>query len=393
MRLRHHVRAAALVVAAAVPVTLHAQASLSATERSITRAVDAHNASALALLERIVDINSGTQNFAGVRKVGDVLRAQFDSLGFTTRWVDGAPFNRAGHLVAEHAGTGPKILLIGHLDTVFEPSSPFQTFEKLNDSTARGPGVIDMKGGDVIILSALRALKDAGALAPVNVTVVMNGDEEDAGRPLGAARKTLIDAAQGAAVAIGFEDGAGDPASAVVSRRGATSWTLRTGGKAGHASQIFHDDMGAGAVFEASRILNEFYVKLSSEPLLAFSPGLVLGGSAVAIDSTGSEGTASGKHNVISREVVVTGDMRTISPEQLARASQAMRDIVAKHLPLTSAEITFDDGYPPMAPSDGNRRLLALYDRASRDIGAGPVTGVDPARAGAADVSFIASSP
>ncbi|MDB4917486.1 MAG: peptidase [Gemmatimonadetes bacterium] len=382
---------AALALAASAHIATAQSPGLSATERTIVRAVDAHNAASLALLERIVNINSGTNNFAGVRNVGDVLRAQFDSLGFSTRWVDGAPFKRAGHLVAEHAGTGPKILLIGHLDTVFEPNSPFQKYEKLNDSTARGPGVIDMKGGDVIILAALRALKDANALAPMNVTVVMNGDEEDAGTPVSLARKTLIDAAQGAAVAMGFEDGAGDPASAVVSRRGATSWKLTTGGKAGHASQIFHDDMGAGAVFEASRILNEFYTKLSAEPLLAFSPGLVLGGSAISIDSSGDDGTASGKHNVISKEVVVTGDMRTISPEQLARVSQAMRDIVAKHLPLTTATITFDDGYPPMAPSDGNRRLLALYDRASRDVGSGPVAGVDPSRAGAADVSFIAS--
>ena len=383
---------AALIAVAFRPTASFAQTrNLSATERSIVRAVDAHNASSLALLERIVNINSGTQNFAGVRQVGDLLRAQFDSLGFTTRWVDGASFNRAGHLVAELRGAGPKLLLIGHLDTVFEPSSTFQRFERINDSTAMGPGVIDMKGGDVIILAALRAIKDAGALGPMNVTVVFDGDEEDAGHPVRVARQTLIDAARGATAAIGFEDGAGDPKTAVVSRRGATEWTLRTGGNAGHASQIFHADMGAGAVFEASRILNEFYTKLSSEPLLAFSPGLILGGSALTIDSTGSEGKASGKRNVISKEVVVTGDMRTISPEQLERTTKAMRDIVAKHLPLTTAEISFDDGYPPMAPSDGNRRLLALYDRASRDVGSGPVVGVDPSRAGAADVSFVAS--
>ena len=383
---------AALITVALRPTASFAQTpNLSATERSIVRAVDAHNASSLALLERIVNINSGTQNFAGVRQVGDLLRAQFDSLGFTTRWVDGASFNRAGHLVAEHRGAGPKLLLIGHLDTVFEPSSTFQRFERINDSTAKGPGVIDMKGGDVIILAALRAIKDAGALGPMNVTVVFDGDEEDAGHPVRVARQALIDAARGATAAIGFEDGAGDPKTAVVSRRGATEWTLRTGGNAGHASQIFHADMGAGAVFEASRILNEFYTRLSGEPLLAFSPGLILGGSALTIDSTGSEGNASGKRNVISKQVVVTGDMRTISPEQLERTSKAMRDIVAKHLPLTTAEISFDDGYPPMAPSDGNRRLLALYDRASRDVGSGPVVGVDPSRAGAADVSFVAS--
>jgi len=87
----------------------------------------------------------------------------------------------------------------------------------------------------------------------------------------------------------------------------------------------------------------------------------------------------------------VTGDMRTISPEQLAKTEGAMREIVSHHLPKTSGEITFDDGYPPMAPTDGNRRILTMYDRASRDLGFGAVTAVDPSKAGAADVAFIAN--
>ncbi|MEP7001582.1 MAG: M20/M25/M40 family metallo-hydrolase, partial [bacterium] len=365
--------------------------ALSHTEQSIVSAVDTHNAAALSLLEQIVNINSGTHNVAGVRQVADVLRPRFDALGFTTRWEDGAAFGRAGHLVAEHPGPGPKLLLIGHLDTVFESTSPFQKFERLDDSTARGPGIIDMKGGDVIILHALMALHDAGVLSRMNVVVVLDGDEEEAGHPVSAARRTLVDAAKGAVAALGFEDGAGDPKTAVVSRRGATSWTLRTGGNAGHASQIFNAEIGAGAVFEASRILNAFYTRLSGERYLAFSPGLVVGGSNLTLDSAGTNGTASGKRNVVSKEVVVTGDMRTVSPEQLTSTMAAMRAIVAEHLPGTTASITFDDGYPPMAPSAGNQRLLAMYDRASRDIGAGSVVGVDPSRAGAADVAFIAT--
>ena len=87
--------------------------------------------------------------------------------------MDGAAFHRAGHLVAEHPGPGPKLLLIGHLDTVFEPDNPFQKFERLDDSTARGPGVIDMKGGDVIIVYALRALKEAKQLDKMNITIVV----------------------------------------------------------------------------------------------------------------------------------------------------------------------------------------------------------------------------
>jgi glutamate carboxypeptidase len=365
-------------------------AAPSALESAVVRAVDAHNAEHLALLERVVNINSGTQNFAGVRQVGDVLRAQFDALGFRTRWVDGAAFKRAGHLVAEHPGPGPKLLLIGHLDTVFEPTSPFQKFERLDDSTARGPGIIDMKGGDVIIVAALRALKDAGALDKMNVVVVMHGDEEDSGAPLDLARKTLVDAAQGAAAAVGFEDGPGDPHVAVISRRGAGGWTLTVTGVPAHSSQIFKPEVGAGAVYETARILNGFYETLSKEPYLTFNPGVALGGTQVTVDTTGTVGSANGKSNVVAEHMTVTGDLRTLSPEQLAKAKRTMTEIVGRHLPRTDATITFDDGYPPMAPTDGNRRLLGLYDQVSRDLGFWPVGPVDPSRAGAADVSFVA---
>jgi glutamate carboxypeptidase len=365
-------------------------ATLTADERAVARAVDAENARTLALLQRIVDINSGTMNFAGVRRVADVLRGELDSLGFTTRWVDGTPFHRAGHLVAEHPAPGPKLLLIGHLDTVFEPSSPFQKFERLDDSTAHGPGVIDMKGGDVIIVAALRALKATGVLPKLNVTVVYDGDEEDAGTPLTEARRALIEAARGATAAIGFEDGPGDPHLAVISRRGDESWTLRTTGTPAHSSQIFQKEVGAGAVYEATRVLSEFYKQLSGERYLTFNPGLALGGTLVRLDSTGVTGAVEGKSNVVAEHMTVVGDLRTISPDQLARAKQTMQSIVAAHLPNTSGELTFDPGYPPMAPTAGNRRLLMLYDRLSRDLGLWPVTAVDPSKAGAADVSFVA---
>lgn len=354
-------------------------------------AVDTHNAAALALLISVVNMNSGSLNLAGVRKVGDVFRAQYDSLGFTTHWVDGSAFQRAGHLIAEHPGPGPKLLLIGHLDTVFEPDSPFQQFRMLNDSTATGPGVIDMKGGDVIALYALSALKQAGLLDRMNVTVVYNGDEEESGTPLSLARKSLIDAAKGATAALGFEDAAGDPRTAVISRRGDDGWTLRTTGVPAHSSQIFTPDVGAGAIYEAARILDQFYQKLSHEQYLTFNPGFALGGTDVRPDTSGTEGSAAGKTNVVAKEMFISGDLRTLTPEQLASSRETMREIVANHLPHTTAEIKFEDGYPPMAPTDGNRKLLSIYDRVSRDLGFGPVVAVDPSRAGAADISFVAN--
>jgi glutamate carboxypeptidase len=385
---------ASACVLLAAPALAHAQrpgTSLSATERALVKSVDAHNAAALALLIELVDINSGTMNFAGVRKVADVLAAHLDSLGFKTRWVDGAPFHRAGHLVAEHPGAGPKLLLIGHLDTVFEPDNPFQKFQRLDDSTAKGPGVIDMKGGDVIIVAALRALKEARALDRMNITIVFDGDEEESGAPLELSRATLREAAKGAAAALGFEDGSGDPATAMTARRGAGSWALTVAGTPSHSGQIFTPAVGAGAIFEASRVLNEFYTKLGHEQYLTFNPGVAVGGTAVKLDSTGTVGTAAGKDNVVAEHMRVTGDLRTISPEQFERAEKTMKEIVAASLPGTHSEITFETGYPPMAPTQGNRTLLAIYDKASRDVGSGGVVAVDPSKAGAADISFVAN--
>jgi glutamate carboxypeptidase len=365
--------------------------SLSADEQAIVNYIDSHTNEALALLASAVNINSGTQNHAGVREVGKLFAGEFESLGFKTRWVDGTPFKRAGHLIADHPGRGKRFLLIGHLDTVFEADSPFQTFERLSETQARGPGIIDMKGGNVIIVLALNALQSIGALKDMNVTVVMTGDEESSGDPQEVARKALVDAAKGADVAIGFEDGAGDPRTAVIGRRGTTAWTLKVIGKPAHSSQIFRQDIGYGAIFEAARILNTFREQLVGEAHLTFNPALVLGGTQVQADVAQARGTAFGKDNVIPEHAIVSGDLRALSIEQFANARKRMEAIVkASNLPHTSAEITFDEGYPPLAPTDGNRALLAQYDRASRDVGAGEVTAVDPDRAGAADVSFVA---
>lgn len=360
-------------------------------ERTILRRVEANNAGAVRLLERVVDINSGTMNFDGVRQVGQVFRSELDALGFTTTWIDGAPWQRAGHLVADHPGPGPRVLLIGHLDTVFERASTFQGFERIDRFTARGPGVIDMKGGDVIIVSALKALHEAGVLSGLNVVVVMTGDEEAAGRPLGAARDALLAAAAGADVAIGFEDGPGDPRYAVTARRSSTRWHLTVKGTPSHSSQIFRPDVGYGAIFEAARILNAFRERLAGRPHLTFNPGAMVGGTTTDLDPVGGVGTVAGKANIVAEEARATGDLRGLTAEQVGEARAEMESIVKGSLSRTSATLTFEDGYPPMAPSDGNARLLALYSQVSVDLGAGPVTAVDPDRAGAADVSFVAA--
>lgn len=348
-----------------------------------------HHVEARDVLENIVNINSGTHNLAGVKAVADRLAPEFTALGFSVDWVEGKAFDRAGHLVARYGDRGPKILLIGHLDTVFAIDSNFKRYQALDDRYVKGPGITDMKGGDVVMLLALRALKEAGVLDRLQIRAVLTGDEESRGEPMNLSTKVLLDAGDWADIALGFEDGDGDPKTAVVARRSAASWRLETQGKPAHSSQIFRDDMGYGAIFEMARVLNAFREQLSDEALLTFNPGVIVAGTDVGLTEE-NRGTAFGKSNVIARSAIVEGDLRAISAAQQQAAWRNMARIAAQSLAHTQSRFSYEDRYPPMAPTEGNLRLLALYNQASQDLGYGAVVAVDPRRAGAADISFVA---
>jgi glutamate carboxypeptidase len=219
---------------------------------------------------------------------------------------------------------------------------------------------------------------------------VFTGDEEDSGRPIALARKELTDAADWAQIALGFENGPEAPHVAVIARRGSTTWQLRTSGTPSHSSQVFTPGVGSGAIYEMARILAAFHDSLSNDPPLTFNPGVIVGGTTISFDSVQNRGTAFGKTNVVAESAAVAGDLRALTPEQLERAKTTMQRLASRNYPRTGARLSFDDGYPPFAPVEGNRRLLALLDKASRDAGLPPVGPVDPARAGAADISFVA---
>jgi glutamate carboxypeptidase len=365
---------------------------LTQEERRIAAWVDAHAEEAVALLERTVNINSGTMNHEGVRAVGRLFEVELSALGFETRWIAmPEEIRRAGHLFAERRGEhGQRVLLIGHLDTVFERESPFQRFARQGD-TATGPGTEDMKGGNVVIVYALKALHSMGALDGTTITVALTGDEEKPGRPLSISRRHLSEAGRESDVALGFEAGVRDIGTATVARRGASGWSLRTTATPAHSSQIFDESYGAGAIFETARILAAFYERLRGERYLTFNPGVILGGTEITYDGQNNRGTAFGKTNIIAETAVVDGDLRFISGEQKERARAAMRSIVADSHPKASAEIRFSDGYPAMEPSPGNFALLARFDEVSRDLGYGQVEALDPGERGAADVSFVAA--
>ena len=383
-----------LVSAFAKTATLNAQSSkqnLSKKEKKIVQLVEKNSAESIGFLEKVVNINSGTLNTEGVKEVGDVFSEAFTQIGFQSNWIPmPAEMNRAGHLFASINGDkGKRLLLIGHLDTVFEEDSEFQKFEKINDSVAKGPGANDMKGGNVVVLYALKALKEAGYLKDAQITVAFTGDEESTGKPLTISRKDLIEAAQNSDIALGFETSTGFD-NATVARRGSSNWKVTVTGKRAHSSGIFRESVGAGANFELARILNEFYNDVRGPELLSFNPGMMLGGTTMDLEAKESKGSIFGKGNVVAQTAYVQGGLRFISEEQKEEARDKMRKIVKDNLPQTSAVVEFEDSYPAMKPTPENYALLEELSQVSVDMGGPSVEAYDPGKRGAADTSFVA---
>ena len=370
-------------------LTGHTQ--LVAPEKKATAYISDHMQEAMQLLTETVDINSGTLNIEGVKKVGAIYAAELTKLGFTVEWVNEPDsLHRAGHLVATHTGKkGKRIFLIGHLDTVFEPDMPAGPYTVLNDSTATGQGVNDMKGGDVVIITALKALQAAGQLKDMNLIVYMTGDEERSGTPHAQARKDFIDRARTCDIALAFETAKGLHTVAAA-RRGASGWVLKVTAKTGHSAGVFTDSSGYGAIYEAARVINTFREQLSSEQYLTFNPGLIAGGSEIKVDPQDARAEALGKTNIISPVARVTGDLRFISEAQKNTAREKMKAIVAGSLPGTSSSISFSDGLPAMEPTPGNLRLVSALDKVTRDLGIGETVAGDPGARGAGDISDIA---
>jgi len=363
--------------------TFNPAQKISADEQKIVNYIDSHTEDAIKLLEKTVNIESPTENLKGVKEVGIIFKEEFESLNFASKWIEmPAEMKRAGHLIAEKKGTkGKRVLLIGHIDTVL-------TGEKFRREGNKiyGTGASDMKAGNVVLYYALKALHASGALKDASVIVMLTGDEESSGKPVEISRGDMIAAARRSDLALSFENGASS--TATVARRGSSGWQLEVTAKTGHSGQIFKESMGSGAVFEAARIINQFYETLRNEKYLTFNPSVIAGGTEVEI--SGGNLTTQGKSNVVAAKAIVRGDLRFINEEQREAARAKMREIVAKSLPGALAKITFSDGIPAMPPTEGNYALLKQLDVVSKDLDFGKIEALDPGERGAGDISYIA---
>lgn len=380
---------AALALVAVAP----ASAALSAADRTMIATVDAEKERSIGLLERLVNINSGTMNAAGVERVYQAVKPELEALGFAVSWVPMTAVKRGGHLVATHKGAAgtKRLLLIGHLDTVFEPSSPFQAFARKGDM-AEGPGVGDCKGGDVVMIAGLRAMKAAGTLDKANIIIVMTGDEERIASPIAISRKALIDAADQSDIALDFEgmSRVGGKEMGSISRRSSVAWKLSVTGNAGHSSGIFGDRAGFGAIYELARILDAFRQQLR-QPGLTYSVGLISGGETAALNASETGAGAVGKKNIMAGEAVALGDVRAMTDAQDRATRARMEAIVADHLPRTDAKLVFADGYPAMPDTPGNRAILGALNGVNVDMGFAEMGVLDPLGRGAGDISVVAS--
>ncbi len=364
---------------------------LSTIEKKIINDISATQAQQITFLAKLVNINSGTTNISGVKQVGNAVAVELKQLGFSIRWIaEPSSMHRAPTLIATRLGNqGKRILLIGHLDTVFPADTSFKSF-RLKKNTAQGPGVLDDKGGLAVMLYALKALHGNNALDNKSITVVLTGDEEDSGKPAIISRKPLIDAAAHQEIALDFE-----PAitldTITIARRGISTWTIKSQGSESHSATIFQDGVGSGAIFEIARILDVMRLRFMNEKYLSFNPGIILGGNQVDYDAKATKGSVFGKQNIVAKVALASGDVRFITVAQKEAFQANLTALVGHHLGATKSIVTFDDGMPPMPPTKNNMLLLEAYHRVSQDLGMGKVVAFPPGLRGAGDISYVSN--
>jgi glutamate carboxypeptidase len=176
-----------------------------------------------------------------------------------------------------------------------------------------------------------------------------------------------------------------------IARRSSGAWTLTVTAKSGHSSGIFSAGSGNGAIYELARIIDAFRKELP-EDKLTFNVGLVGGGASAKLDEGRIRLEATGKTNIIPETAVARGDLRALNREQIDRVKSKMQAIVANgRLAGATAKLEFDpDEYPPMAPTEGSRAVLAKLNLVNRDMGLEPMGELDPMKRGAGDISFVA---
>jgi glutamate carboxypeptidase len=336
---------------------------------ALRAAIDADVAAYLADLERLVNIDCGSYTPDGVDEVGRWVASFLEGIGAAVD-VRPDPSGRFGStVVGTFDGTpgGPRVLLIGHMDTVFEPGTAAARPFRVDDGRAHGPGVSDMKGGLLAGLTALAAL-DAAGHRPT-VTFVANPDEE-IGSPFSGPVIRGIARDHDAALVLECARANGDIVSA---RKGIADLVVTIHGRAAHAG--VEPEKGRSAILAAARLVEALQALNGRWPTVTCNVGVIAGGT---------------RPNVVPETCRLEVDLRAASGAEFDAATAAMTELLSTTaVPDTTAEHEVTASHPPMEKSPATARLVALAVGMAGELG---FELRDAATGGASDANTTASA-
>lgn len=337
-------------------------ASLSAAEQDLISTVSAFREIMLRHVLEWSAINSGSRNLLGLSKMADALTAAFGSLGRVTRLAPSAveALDQQGRkiqvihgdnlLLQLHAGLPRRVMLVGHMDTVFPADHSFQETRWLDEQTLNGPGVADMKGGIAVLLAAVQAFESSPFSGSIGIDIIINADEEVAS--VGSAA-LLAELASGAQIGLCFEPAQTPDGVLAGARKGSGNFSLAVTGKAAHAGRNPED--GRNALLAAAEIALRLEALGTARHSLTVNPARIDGGSA---------------NNVVPDSAVLRFNVRVGSLEDqnwfLGELHTLIGDVRAKR----DVSIEVDGGFhrPPKPMDDRQLRLFELVRSCGRDL-------------------------
>jgi glutamate carboxypeptidase len=338
---------------------------------TLERAVAGQRARFLEQLERLVNVDCGSYTPEGVNKIADFCADALRALGAGVERLPHRPApdgQRLGDLVVGRlAGDGPRLLLIGHMDTVFDPGTASVRSYRTDGDRAYGPGVTDMKAGLLAGLHALEALRAIGERP--SVTFVANPDEE-IGSPFSTPHIRNLVPEHDAALVLECARANGDIVSA---RKGTVDVRITITGRAAHAG--VEPEKGRSAILEAAHKVVTLHALNGRWPSVTVNAGVIHGGT---------------RPNVVAERCELKVDVRAARATEFEEAKAEVERIArTRTVDGTQAEVTRSPGHPPMERSEGTARLAELAIGIAADLG---FQLSDAATGGASDANTTAAA-
>ncbi|WP_209124055.1 M20 family metallopeptidase [Alkalihalobacillus sp. BA299] len=321
----------------------------------------------LDLIEQLVNIDSGSYVKEGVDKVGRILKGKYEELGFHVGVIEQEELGN--HLVIKHKeAIDPEILIVAHMDTVFQEGTASERPFTIKGDRAYGPGVIDMKSSQVSALYALKALVETKDEAYKNVEIILNSDEE-IGSPT--SRALIEEKSVGKKYALIMEPARKD-GSLVSARRGGGSYTVSVKGRAAHSG--IEPEKGRSAIEELAYKIVKLHELNDHDNGISVNVGLIEGGASV---------------NTVSPNAVGHVDVRITLPEQAEEMEKRIQEVCATtDVSGTEIELLGNINRPPMVKNEQTKELLHIIQEVGHEIG---LEVTDTQTGGGSDASFTSA--